>query len=542
MVMKRSGRLLLALAALTGLVMATVPAAGAAADGRSHAADGRRPAGPSGRSCESLTSFPVRLPNATTVITSMRSVAANGAVPAYCEVKLTVNNRPSDDAVKIGVWLPADTWNGRFQGTGGGGFTGGNPDAVPVSVLQRGYAAAATDTGHSGPLANTFGTFAVNPDGTANTQLIDDFGYLGIHEMTVAAKQLVRAFYGTSSFYSYWNGCSTGGRQGLMEAQRYPRDYDGIAAAAPAINWTKLHPAQLWGPLVMRLSDTAVEPCKLATAAQAAITACDRADGLADGIIGDWAGCDYDARELIGTETDCGPITAAEAQVLNKMWDGPRTQTGKRLWYGLERGANLAALNSVEPFVITLGWFQYWLVKNPGPPLAWDWRTITSHAQYEDFFAQSVREYRHSMATDDPDLSDFRDAGGKVVMWHGTADQLIPFRGTVDYYDRVVRAMGGTAKTERFARFFVAPGVQHCGGGPGATPVNALDAVVQWVEHDKAPAELVGQMTDSSGTVTTRPVCRYPAVAMYAGNGGTGGFTCTAHRSARAAEYPAGPG
>jgi feruloyl esterase len=200
------------------------------------------------RSRESLTSVQVSLPSATTTIASASPVAATASAPAYCAVKLVVKKPPSSDQVRISVWTPIDNWNGRFQGTGGGGFSGGSPDAVPVTVLQAGYAAAGTDTGPSDALANIFGTFAVSPDGTPNSQLINDFGYLGIHEMTVAGKTLVREFYGRTSFYSYWNGCSTGGRQGIMEAQRYPDDYDGIAAASPAINWTKLHPAQLWVP------------------------------------------------------------------------------------------------------------------------------------------------------------------------------------------------------------------------------------------------------------------------------------------------------
>ncbi|WBB67970.1 tannase/feruloyl esterase family alpha/beta hydrolase [Micromonospora sp. WMMD812] len=508
---------------LTGLAMLASAALILSAGPGASAVGAKRPKA----TCASLAS--VNLPHTTVV--SATAVAATASVPAHCAVQLTVTNPPAHDQVRIGVWLPTDNWNGRFQGTGGGGFSGGSPTATPAAVLRAGYAAAATDTGHTGGS----GSFALNPDGTLNWQLIADFGYLGIHEMTVTGKALVKAFYGDSSFHSYFNGCSTGGRQALMEAQRYPSDYDGIAAASPAVNWTKFHPAQFWGQLQMLLSGTIVAPCKLALATQAAITACDPRDGATDGIIGDWQGCRFDARTLIGAATECGTFTAADADVVNKIWAGPRDADGQFLWYGLERGANLQSLNNSSggnqlPFGVGLEWFRYFLLQNPG----WDWRTMT-YDQYLLLFQQSALQYQAVIATDDPDLSAFRDAGGKVAFWHGTADPLIFFRGTVDYYQRLEAAMGGAKQTQKFARFFVAPGVAHCGGGQGAAPTNLLDAVVTWVERGKAPSQLTGQRTDAAGNpVLTRPVCQYPLVARYKGHGATTeakNFTCSSsHR------------
>jgi hypothetical protein len=303
-----------------------------------------------------------------------------------------------------------------------------------------------------------------------------------------------------------------------MEAQRYPRDYDGIASGSPALNWTKLHPAQLWGQLQMLQTGNPVAPCKLAAATQAAIAACDARDGATDGIVGDWRGCTFDARTLTGTSTDCGTITATDADLINKMWDGPRDADGQSLWYGLEREAPLQALNNTVggagvPFFITLDWFKFWLQQNPD----WDWRTLT-YNRYLLLFQQSVLEYQQVIATDDPDLSAFRDAGGKVVFWHGTADPLIFFRGSVDYYERLRQQMGSSV--DRFARFFVAPGVGHCGGGVGAAPADPLAAIVQWVEKSKAPAELAGRRSDSAGNIVlTRPICQYPQVAIYIGHG-----------------------
>ena len=503
---------------LTGVAVIASTAVMLSAGSSVAASGSKRPV----RSCESLAS--VRL--ARTTIVSAVPVAATAAAPAHCAVQLVVTNPPAGDEVRVGVWLPTENWNGRFQGLGGGGFSGGSPTTVPAAALQAGYGAAATDAGHTG----FSGSFALNPDGTLNWQLIADFGYLGIHEMTVAAKALVRSLYGTARFHSYFNGCSTGGRQSLMEAQRYPRDYDGIAAASPAINWTKFHPAQFWGQLQMLLAGNVVPPCKLAAATQAATTACDPRDGVTDGIVGDWSGCRFDARSLIGTGTACGTITATDADLINKIWEGPRGVDGEFLWYGLERDAPLVALNNSSggvglPFFVGLEWFRYWLLQDP----TWDWRTMT-YEKYLLLFQQSVLQYQAVIATDDPDLSEFRDAGGKVVFWHGTADPLIFFRGSVDYYQRLEDTMGGARHTQGFARFFVAPGVAHCGGGQGATPVDTLDAVVRWVEAGRAPTQLAGQRTDSTGAVVlTRPVCRYPFVARYKGHGSTTeakNFTC----------------
>jgi feruloyl esterase len=510
---RRSG-VFAVLVALSGAIVALSPGSSVAAT---------RPNSPV-RSCESLAS--VQLPHTTIVSASL--VAATTAVPEYCAVQAVITSPPAGDQIRVGVWLPTRTWNGRFQGMGGGGFVAGSPTTVPVAALQAGYAAAATDGGHTG----FDGSFALNADATLNWQLIADFGFLGIHEMTVTAKGLVERFYGTSKFFSYFTGCSTGGRQGLMEGQRYPRDYDGIAAGSPAINWTKLHPAQLWGQLRMRLAGDEVAPCKLTAATQAAVAACDTRDGVTDGIIGDWQGCRFEASTLVGTDTPCGTITATDAQLINEIWAGPRGVDGDFLWYGLERGADLRALNNSAsgvglPFFITLDWFRYFLLQNPG----FDWQTLT-YEQYLLLFQQSVLEFQSVIATDDPDLSAFRDAGGKVVFWHGTADPLIFFRGSLQYYQRLEESMGGAAKTRRFARFFVAPGVGHCGGGDGAAPTDLLDSVVRWVEQGKAPDQLAGQRTDATGTVVlTRPICPYPEVARYTGHGTTTdarNFTCAA--------------
>jgi feruloyl esterase len=476
----------------------------------------------SARTCQSLATL--ALPDTT--VNSATAVAATSTLPAYCAVQLTVNNPPSGDAVHVGVFMPTSSWNGRFEGIGGGGFITGFP-AAPCSPfqqpcpLQQGYASAATDGGHT-----VFdGSFALNPDGTLNWQLIDDFSFLGIHEMTVTAKSVIAAFFGTGPRFSYFNGCSTGGRQGLMEAQRYPTDYNGIADGAPAINWTKFIPAELWGELEMNLSHDFIPQCKFAAANAAVIAACDGLDGVVDGIISDWQQCHFDARKLVGTVTPCGTITATDADLINRIWQGPRDANGNFLWFGLLPGASFSGLDNTvtapsgtttpAAFPISVQWFQDWLAQNP----KLNWQTITFD-QFLEFFQQSISEFGFPIATDDPNLTGFRDAGGKIVIWHGAADQLIFPSGTVDYYNRVVHTMGGAERTNRFARLFVAPGAQHCASAAGPAPDDPLGAVVNWVEHHQAPDELLGTKRDASGNVVmTRPICVFPLVARFKGHG-----------------------
>jgi Tannase and feruloyl esterase len=517
------------LAACTAGVLAAIVAA-SPLEGQAVAAVGGS-AGTTGHaslvSCSSLITL--ALPHTT--VNSATQVPATPTTPGYCAVKLTVNNPPSSDAVRVGVFLP-DDWNGRFQGVGGGGFVGGNADSPSLAALNAGYATAGTDTGHAGSGGN--GAFALNPDGTLNWPLINDFSYLGIHEMTVTAKAVIAAYYGNQPKYSYFNGCSTGGRQGYMEAQRYPIDYDGIAAGAPAINWDRFMVAQMWGELQMNLAGDFIPQCKFAAANQAAVAACDGLDGVTDGIIGDWRGCTFDARSLIGTVTACGPITAVDADIINKIWTGPSDPQGNFLWYGLLPGASFAGLNltltsggvtTPAPFVISLNHFIYWLARDTN----FDWRTMT-YVQFVQFFEQSVSEFNSVIGTSNPDLSAFRHAGGKIVGWVGTYDQLIYPEGSIDYYRQVIAEQGGLKKTGKFFRFFIAPGVAHCGGGVGAAPADPFGALVDWVEHHKAPNELLGVRRDSSGAVVmTRPVCPYGKNAVYKGHGDTNdkkSFSC----------------
>ncbi len=474
------------------------------------------------RSCESLAT--VVLPN-----TTIESAAVDTSNPKICRVTAVTTHPPAGDKVKIWIAIPASNWNGRFLGTGGGGFVGGLPFAVNQPVAL-GYASGATDTGHEGGS----GSFALDANGHLNWQAIRDNGHVGIHEMTTTGKALTEAMYGVEPRYSYFYGCSTGGRQGLMEAQRYPLDYNGIVSGAPAINWPKLIMQSIWGTLQMEVSGDAVPACKLAAATTAAVAACDELDGVRDGVISNPEACHYDPKALVGTSAgDCGTFTQADVDVIRKLWEGPRRQDGSFLWYGQVIGADLIPLAATrgtplkaQGFPFTVDWLKYFLTENP----QYDWTTLTPDA-YERFWDQSVEEFGTVIGTDNPDLAAFRDHGGKAIIWHGWADQLITTEGTVDYYKRVLQQMGGAEKTSQFARLFLAPGVGHCGGGSGPAPYGLLDALRAWVEDGKAPEKLTAARRDQTGAITqSRPLCQYPLVAKYKGTGSTddaANFVCS---------------
>jgi len=386
--------------------------------------------------------------------------------------------------------------------------------------VRSGYATAATDTGHEGGS----GSFALGVDGRLDWHAVQDNAYLGIHEMTVVGKALTKAFYGKPPRYSYFVGGSTGGRQGLMEAQRYPEDYDGILSACPAINWHRFLPADLWPQVVMVAAGDFVPKAKLDAATAAAVASADALDGVTDGVIDDPSRCTYDPKELVGTKVGDSTFTQADADVVRKIWEGPRGQDGRFLWHGLARGTDLSALAGTggspltgRPFSIPRDWFQYFLLQDP----KWDWTTLTP-ARFERLWEQSVEEFGAVIGSDDPDLTRFRDRGGKIIITHGLADQLIPAGGTIDYYKRVLQRMGGGEEVGRFARLFLAPGVDHGFRGPGGTPVGRMEAIIRWVEEGTPPDRLMAERRDGSGKVIrTRLLFPYPQIARYKGSGST---------------------
>lgn len=457
-------------------------------------------------------------------------------VPAHCEVTVTLTHPGANDHAKVQVWLPQAGWNGRFQGIGGAAYSAGTIGDVAGAVKQ-GYAAATTDAGVDTSGLNP--SWALDSTGRINTALLRNFASRSVHEMTLVGKQVVADVYSHAANYSYFNGCSTGGRQGYMEAQQYPTDYNGINADAPAVNWNRFEVATLWPQVVMNEEHTYPSACEFNAFNTAALKACDKLDGSADGLISDPSRCDFDPRRLIGAEVVCDgkeiTITAADADVVRKIWDGPRDTDGKRLWYGLPVGADfnpLAANTTIDgvttgsPFIVPAEWVAYFVQKDP----AFSSANLT-YTRFDQIFAKARAAYDSVIGTSNPNLTAFRNAGGKLITWHGDADQLIPSQGTVDYRRRVDAVMGGTKKVDDFYRVFLAPGVAHCGlKGGGADDMAALTA---WVEQGKAPAVLHATLPTATGQSVARDVCRYPMVSRYTGYGAPAspaGFRCVTDR------------
>ncbi|MFB6940423.1 DUF6351 family protein [Streptomyces sp. NPDC060286] len=458
-------------------------------------------------------------------------------VPAFCDVTVTLTHAGVDDHAKVRVWLPLQSWNGRLQTVGGSAYAAGDYGKGLAEAVKNGYAAATTDAGVSTYLDTGW---ALNGDGQVDTALLENFAGRSEHEAAVVAKEVVDRSYGRPAAYAYFNGCSTGGRQGYMEAQRYPDDYDGILANAPAVNWDEVEVATLWPQVVMNQEKTYPTPCELDAFTNAAVKACDPLDGEKDGLVDAPERCGFDPRSLIGTKLLCEgrelTITAADAAVVHRIWDGPRTTSGKKMWSGVPVGADLSGLAGTTPpdadgnvkgapFPVPAAWTATWLRKQP----PFDVSTIT-YSRFTQLFKQSQAEYDRVIGTDDPDLSSFRDSGGKLLTWHGRADQYIPTRGTVEYRKQVERRMGGAEKVDHFYRLFLAPGTPHCGlnNGSGAT-VDDLGALRAWVEHGRAPRTLPAILRNASGEQLTRNLCGYPQVSRRDGHGdrtAASGFRC----------------
>ncbi|MFI6661553.1 tannase/feruloyl esterase family alpha/beta hydrolase [Streptomyces sp. NPDC050523] len=457
-------------------------------------------------------------------------------VPAFCDLTVTLTHPGQGDRAKVRVWLPLNTWNGRLQTIGGQAYAAGDYGGGLAAAVKNGYAAATTDAGVSTYIDTSW---ALNSKNQVDTTLLKNFASRSEHEAAVVAKEVIDGFYGKPASYAYFNGCSTGGRQGYMEAQRHPDDYDGILANAPAINWDEFEVATLWPQVVMNNEKTYPTDCEFAAFTNAAVKACDSLDGVKDGLVDDPQRCDFDPRRLIGTEVACKgqelTITASDAVVVRKIWDGPRAASGKQLWSGVPVGADLSALAGITPpdadgnvagapFPVPAAWVTQWVAKDPSLDLS----KIT-YSRFTRLFQQSEAEYDKVIGTDDPDLSAFRNSGGRLLTWHGQADQYIPTQGTVQYRQQVERKLGGAQRVDDFYRLFLAPGTPHCGLNQGHGTTDDLGALTAWVEHGKAPETLPATLINADGRQVTRNLCSYPSISHYTGQGDAhagSGFRC----------------
>jgi feruloyl esterase len=423
-------------------------------------------------------------------------------LPAFCRVAATLT--PSSDSdIKVEVWLPASGWNGKFQAVGNGGWAGVISYAAMAEAVRGGYASASTDTGHVGGT----GQFALG-----HPEKLIDFAWRSEHEMTVKAKSVIQAFYGSAPRLSYWNGCSTGGRQGLKEAQMFPDDYDGIIAGAPA-NRTAI---SLWiAHAVLKDPASYIPPAKYPVIHQAAVAACDARDGLADGLIGDPATCSFDPTVLLCKAGD-GPscLTAPQVEAAKKIYSpAVNPRTGKEMFQslvpGTELGWGVQALGP-EPSQNIYDQFRYVVFKDPN----WDWKSF-------DFDKDVVRGDQPEnliMNATNPDMKKFFSRGGKLLMYHGWSDPAISALGTVDYWNKVGKVVGAQA-IDSFVRLYLVPGMHHCSGGPGPNEFDLLTALENWAEKGVAPAAVIATHKTDGKVDRTRPLCPHPQVAKYTGSG-----------------------
>ena len=459
------------------------------------------------RPCEALLNSPI---GSGVVREAVTIPGSNGAGP-WCRVTIEIHEK-SDHPISVWLALPIENWNGRFLGLGGAGWVPG----LPFSILlgsSLGFATAATNAGREydaniSPEALSRlvddDTFLRDAKGHLDWDKLRNFAYRGVHDMTVAGKAVTAEFYGVKARYSYFSGCSTGGREGQAEVQRYPDDYDGVMSGSPVINWAHLGAAQSW-PAAVTSATREVPQCKLDAAHRAAVAACDADDGLKDGLVSQVGSCHFDPRTLIGLHTDCGTIDAQDAEVIRQLWDGPRRSDGSSLWNGTDRAALLHASTPAP----SLDRFE-----NEGRSLE-----KPSLARFESQFNKFVNRYGPTMDTSDPDVRAFAAHGGKIILWHGVADDVVPAAGTVRYVQSIRETLG-TSATEKFLRFYEAPGVLHCQGGDGPQPVDLLEPLMMWVEHGQAPTAARSENWDASGhTSRTRPLCPYPTHARYNGEG-----------------------
>ncbi|KAM5343610.1 hypothetical protein ACJ41O_012147 [Fusarium nematophilum] len=443
---------------------------------------------------------PPEIHGATVLDISAEETVTDGA--EVCNVNIYITHGDAGDRVRIQTYLPLKGYTGRFQGLGGGGMVAGRFDDHLSKPASQGFAAGSTDAGRPNATASD-DTWA------GDEQLLRNFAYLSVHEMTVVGKSLAAQFYGQPVEFSYWNGCSTGGRQGYEEVQSYPNDYNGVLAIAPAISMDRFSVADLYPYLVQVWAEEFTPVCIWETITAAAIAACDELDGGKDMVINDPFGCRFNAESVVGEKACDTTITEVHARMWNDITRGPLGPDGQLLWGGLVPGTQFVSLAGSEPFSITRAWVAAFVEGDRNFSIA----SIKPDEFWVEF-QKSQDMFNTIIGGDKPDISAFRDAGGKLLSWHGLVDRLIPAYGTIDYRLRVEEALGGNEAVNEFYRLFLAPGVDHCSLGIGAEPSEPLQLLMDWVEKGEAP-----EVMPASGRVGERNLCLYPKKLVYAGEG-----------------------
>lgn len=467
-------------------------------------------------------------------IDSAKLVPAASNLPEHCDVRGVIWPE-----AKFAVKLPTN-WNNRFEMVGGGGWAGTISLAAMDTAVRAGYATTSTDTGHDAQKEPGASFAYPGPNNPWAARKVVDHGYLAVHETALLAKKIILAYYGSAPRYSYWVGCSTGGRQGLMEAQRYPEDFDGYVVGAPVLFLSGLQMKAVWNYLAVGTGPGKITKEKLPALADAVYGKCDALDGLKDGLIENPLKCNFDPetdlKRCPGSSDNSDCFTPAQIEGLKKVYEGPRDSHGRQLFPGMPPGGEALAAGPrggepqsgwarlAQSFEIADSFFKY-MAFDPAPGPNWDFHTFNF-----DVDPQRMSEVSLRIDATIPDLTAVKMRGGKIVHYHGWADPGVSAKMSVDYYEAAMKAMG-EKETMDFYRFFPVPGMFHCGGGPGCGNVDWLTAAVNWVEKGIAPSMLVGAHIENGKVTRTRPICAFPNVAKYKGSGSIDAaenFTCVA--------------
>jgi feruloyl esterase len=464
------------------------------------------------------TPFPTAGPNG-----GFTFVSAN-ALPEFCRVGAVI--KPSQDStIKFEVWMPVAHWNGKLMGVGNGGMAGSISFASMAGALSRDYATSSTDTGHEG--ANNDGSYALG-----HRERVIDFGYRAVHEMTGKSKLIIAAYYGRAPRFSYWYGCSTGGRQALTEAQRFPADYNGIVAGSPANFLTHLQASSIWkAQAIHKNPGGLIPPSKLPLIHNAVVAACDARDGLKDGLLEDPRLCGFDPKTLECKGED-GPdcLTPAQVTVARAFYSAtvnPRTKEliypGLALGSELDWSSNVGRMHADITKTQASEYLRYAVFQDAN----WDFTTF----DFDSAMAHADRIDDGVARAMDPNLRDFFSHGGRLLQYHGWSDPSISPLNSVNYYNSVLDFMGASADVGRSYRLFMVPGMDHCGGGGDApNTFDPIHAIEEWVEAGRAPERIIASQRKNGQVTRSRPLCSFPKVAVYNGKGSiddAGNFSCS---------------
>ncbi|KAL7624410.1 hypothetical protein AAE478_005974 [Parahypoxylon ruwenzoriense] len=460
----------------------------------------------------------------------------------FCHVTTTYTHSGETDTVTVDVYLPTSGWNGRMQGIGGGGWTAGGlnfpfSSMSMLGAVAEGYSAVTTNAGH--PELDPVDWVLESP-GNVNKRLLENFGSTSLNELSIIGKSVIKSYYGKPPLFSYWSGCSQGGRQGMKLAEKYPAAFDGIAASAPALDFAGLGVGALWPQVVIKAMGQYPENCELIAITEAAVGSCDSDDGRIDNVISHPDACSFDPFSVANKSISCTDtgrpesvqISEAAAKVANATWTGARAADGSFLWWGLKKGTRLVEGNlgflvnpglatticssngtcTGKPTEIADQWIRFLVKKDP----SFDVTKVTM-AEFEALFQASMEEYR-SIFNVEPNLDAFRDVGGKMLSYHGLADTIIPPDSTRNFY-RLVTAQD--TQIHDYYRVFEAPGLGHCYGGTGGYyPRGLFDALVSWVELGVVPDRLDSSTPPAGdGSMQTGVLCPYPQKVYYNGSG-----------------------